>query len=186
MAAIRTVASDTPGDGWIYGTIGERALSDPELGRSALDRIAPGRRVRLAAWTGHGNILSSTALQALGIGDRDSDPPFGRYGRTPDGRVDGHLEEYADVRAGRAMTALAGRAAVVASLRATAEEAIGFGITTIQAMGNSLTASELSSLLPEAKTAISASNHARLPVKPAVSLITFRSPQYPPRKLSPR
>jgi predicted amidohydrolase YtcJ len=154
IAAIRAVVADTPGDGWIYGTIGERALSDPELGRAALDRIAPGRRVKLAAWTGHGNILSSPALQALGIGDRDPDPPFGRYGRTPDGRVDGHLEEYADVRAGRAMTALAGRAAVVASLRATAEEAVGFGITSIQAMANSVPASQLAGMLTEAATPI--------------------------------
>jgi predicted amidohydrolase YtcJ len=110
--------------------------------------------VKLAAWTGHGNILSSAALQALGIGDRDPDPPFGRYGRTPDGRLDGHLEEYADVRAGRAMTALAGRAAVVASLRATAEEAMGFGITTIQAMANSVPASQLPGMLDEAATPI--------------------------------
>lgn len=154
IAAIRAVVADTPGDGWIYGTIGERALSDPELGRAALDRIAPGRRVKLAAWTGHGNILSSPALQAIGIGDRDPDPPFGRYSRTPDGRVDGHLEEYADVRAGRAMTALAGRAAVVASLRATADEAVGFGITSIQAMANSVPASQLAGMRTEAATPI--------------------------------
>jgi predicted amidohydrolase YtcJ len=154
LAAIRAVVPDTPDEGWIYGTIGERALSDPELGRAALDRVAPGRRVKLAAWTGHGNILSSPALRAVGIGDRDPDPPFGRYGRTPDGRLDGHLEEYADVRAGRAMTALAGRAAVVASLRSTAEEAVGFGMTTIQAMANSVPASVLASMLTEAATPI--------------------------------
>ena len=154
MTAIRTAVTDTPADGWIYGTIGERALSDAALNRRALDEIAGARRVKLAAWTGHGNILSSAALKALGIGDRDPDPPFGRYGRTADGRLDGHLEEYADLRAGRAMTALAGHAAIVASLRATAEEAVGFGITTIQAMANSVPAAPLAAMLGEAATPI--------------------------------
>jgi len=154
MAAIRSVAADTPGNGWIYGTIGERALSDPTLNRSTLDQVAGDRRVKLAAWTGHGNVLSSAALRALGIEDRDPDPPFGRYGRTPDGRLDGHLEEYADVRAGRALTALMNRAAVVTSLRTTASEAVGFGITTIQAMANAIPAAQLAGTLGEAATAI--------------------------------
>jgi predicted amidohydrolase YtcJ len=154
VTAIRTAVTDTPADGWIYGTIGERALADPGLNRTALDEIAGTRRVKLAAWTGHGNILSSAALKMLGIGDRDPDPPFGRYCRTADGRLDGHLEEYADLRAGRAMTALAGRAAIVASLRATAEEAVGFGITSIQAMANSVPAAQLAAMLGEAATPI--------------------------------
>jgi len=154
MAAIRTAAAATPADAWIYGTIGERALTDSSLNRATLDEIAGTRRVKLAAWTGHGNILSSATLKALGIGDRDPDPPFGRYGRTADGRVDGHLEEYADARAARAMTALAGHAAIVASLRADADQAIGFGITTIQAMANSVPAAQLAAMLGEAATPI--------------------------------
>ena len=50
------------------------------------------------------------------------------------------------------MTSLAGRAAVIASLRQTAEEAIGFGITTIQAMANSVPAAQLAGMLAEAAT----------------------------------
>ena len=154
VAAVRSAAAASPADQWIYGTIGARALLDPKATRLVLDEAAPGRLVKLAAWTGHGNILSTSALRALGINDRDPDPPFGRYGRLPDGTTSGLLEEYADVRANRRMTALAGRTAAIESLRRLANEAIGYGVTTIQAMGNSLTAADLASQLPEAATPI--------------------------------
>ena len=49
---------------------------------------------------------------------------------------------------------MAGHDAAIASLRGLADEAIALGITTIQAMANSLTATDLSALLPEAKTPI--------------------------------
>jgi predicted amidohydrolase YtcJ len=154
IEAVRTAASSTPAGQWIFGTIGARALLDPKATRLVLDEAAPGRLVKLAAWTGHGNILSTAALRTLGIGERDPDPPFGRYGRLPDGTTSGLLEEYADVRANRRMTALAGRTAAIESLRRLANEAIGYGVTTIQAMGNSLTAADLASELPEADTPI--------------------------------
>src|SRR6266508_3635298 len=154
VAAVRNAAALSPADQWIYGTIGARALLDPKATRRVLDESAPGRVVKLAAWTGHGNILSTAALRALGIGDRDPDPPFGRYGRLADGTTSGLLEEYADVRANRRMTALAGRTAAIESLRRLANDAVGYGVTTIQAMGNSLTAADLASELPEAATAV--------------------------------
>jgi predicted amidohydrolase YtcJ len=154
IESVRTTASSTPAGQWIFGTIGARALLDPKATRLVLDEVAPGRLVKLAAWTGHGNILSTAALRALGIGERDPDPPFGRYGRLPDGTTSGLLEEYADVRANRRMTALAGRTAAIESLRRLADEAMGYGVTTIQAMGNSLTAADLASELPEADTPI--------------------------------
>jgi len=93
-------------------------------------------------------------LRAVGIGDRDADPPFGRYRRTPDGVLDGRLDEYADLRVHRRLAAMAGHDAAVASLRGLSDEAIGFGVTTIQAMANSLTATDLSTMLPEAATPI--------------------------------
>jgi len=154
IEAVRTAASSTPAGQWIFGTIGARALLDPKATRLVLDEAAPGRLVKLAAWTGHGNILSTAAFRALGIGERDPDPPFGRYGRLPDGTTSGLLEEYADVRANRRMTALAGRTAAIESLRRLANEATGYGVTTIQAMGNSLTAADLASELPESDTPI--------------------------------
>ena len=154
IAAIRDTIAGAPDDRWIFGTVGERWLSDPKATRFTLDDAAPGRLVKLSAWTGHGVTFSTPGLRAIGIGDRDTDPPFGRYRRTPDGVLDGRLDEYADLRAHRRLTALAGHDAAVASLRRVADEAIGLGITTIQAMGNALTATDLSTMLPEAKTPI--------------------------------
>src|SRR6476659_8658329 len=61
IAAVRTAASSTPAGQWIFGTIGARALLDPKATRLVLDEAAPGRLVKIAAWTGHGNILSTAA-----------------------------------------------------------------------------------------------------------------------------
>jgi len=153
IAAVRDAAGSA-GGGWIYGTIGERALSDANATRFALDAAAPGRLVKLSAWTGHGVIFSTAGLRAIGLGDREPDPPFGSYSRTPAGILAGRLDEYADLRAHRRLTALAGREAAVGSLRRLSDEAVGFGITTIQAMANSLPAADLTSMLPEAATPI--------------------------------
>jgi predicted amidohydrolase YtcJ len=154
IAAIREAAARTPADHWIYGTVGERWLSNPKSTRFTLDEAAPGRMVKLSAWTGHGVTFSTPGLRAIGIGDRDPDPPLATYRRTAAGVVDGRFDEYADLRAHRTLTAIAGHDAAVASLRGLADEAIGLGITTIQAMANALTASDLSTLLPEAGTPI--------------------------------
>jgi predicted amidohydrolase YtcJ len=154
IAAIREAAARTPADRWIYGTVGERWLSDPQSTRFTLDDAAPGRMVKVSAWTGHGVTLSTPGLRAIGIGDRDPDPPLVTYRRTAEGVVDGRFDEYADLRVHRRLTAIAGHEAAVASLRGLADEAIGLGITTIQAMANALTASDLSKLLSEAGTPI--------------------------------
>ena len=154
IAAIRDAAAAATADRWIYGTVGERWLSDPKSTRFTLDQAAPGRMVKLSAWTGHGVTFSTAGLRALGIRDRDPDPPYARYRRTSDGTLDGRFDEYADLRVHRRLTALAGHDAAIASLRALADEATGLGITTIQAMANSLPAIELPALLTEANTPI--------------------------------
>ena len=58
------------------------------------------------------------------------------------------------MRANRRMTTLAGRTAVIDSLRRLANEAVGYGITTIQAMANSVPAAELQNMLGEASAPI--------------------------------
>ena len=116
--SLRRPLRHVPADQWIYGTVGERVLSDPNATRFTLDDVAPTRLVKLSTWTGHGVIFSTAALRAIDIGDREPDPPFGRYRRTQDGTVDGRLDEYADLRAHRRMAALVSHQAAVASLRA--------------------------------------------------------------------
>jgi predicted amidohydrolase YtcJ len=154
IARVRETAAAAPEGAWIFGTFGERALSDPKATRFTLDEVAPRHRVKLAAWTGHGNLLNTAALRALGIGEKEPDPPFGRYPRRNDGVITGQLEEYADVRANRRMTGLAGRDGVVASLRELAGEAVSYGVTGIQAMANSVPARDLAEALALADTPI--------------------------------
>ena len=115
-------AAATPADQWIYGTIGERVLLRSE-GDAPGPRRGGARAPReTAAWTGHGNILSTAAMHALGIGDRDPDPPFGRYGRL-DGRRRPARGIRRRARASR-MTALAGStAAIVARVSETRRSA---------------------------------------------------------------
>ncbi len=151
LAALREAAAAAPADQWIYGTVGERVLSDPNATRFTLDEVAPKRPVKLSAWTGHGVIFSTAGLRAIDIGDRDPDPPFGRYRRTQDGTIDGHLDEYADLRAHRRLAALVSHQAAVASLRSLAIEAVGYGVTSIQAMANALPAADLATMLPDVR-----------------------------------
>ena len=154
LTALREAAAAAPADQWIYGTVGEQVLSDPNTTRFTLDDVAPKRLVKLSTWTGHGVIFSTAGLRAIDIGDRDPDPPFGRYRRTPDGTIDGRLDEYADLRAHRRLAALAGHAAAVDSLRRVAVEAASYGVTTIQAMANALPAVDLATMLREAKAPV--------------------------------
>ena len=49
-----------------------------------LDRAAPGRRVRLTHGGGHGDVLSTAALAAVGIGKDTSPPPGGTIERNTD------------------------------------------------------------------------------------------------------
>ena len=149
IAAIRDAAASAPDERWIYGTVGERVLSDPKATRFTLDEAAPGRLVKLSGWSGHGVIFSTPGLRAIGIGDRDPDPPFGKYRRTGDGIIDGRLDEYADLRAHRRLAALVSRQETVAGLRRLGTEALGYGITSIQAMGNALPAADLATMLPD-------------------------------------
>jgi predicted amidohydrolase YtcJ len=153
-AAVRVAAASLPEGRWIYGTVGERVLGDPKATRFTLDDAAPGRLVKLSAWTGHGVLFSTAGLRAIGIGDGDPDPPFGAYRRTQDGSIDGRLDEYADLPAHRRLAALVGREDTVASLHRLAVEAVGYGITSIQAMGNALPAADLAGLLPDVQVPI--------------------------------
>jgi len=151
LTTLREAAAAAPADQWIYGTVGEQVLSDPNATRFTLDGAAPKRLVKLSTWTGHGVIFSTAGLRAIDIGDRDPDPPFGRYRRTPDGTLDGRLDEYADLRAHRRLAALVSHQAAVASLRSLAVEAVGYGVTSIQAMANALPAADLATMLPDVR-----------------------------------
>jgi predicted amidohydrolase YtcJ len=74
------VLKASPGD-LIYGEVGGRVLDDAGATRSALDAVASDHPVMLTAWTGHGTLLNTVALQHLQIRDDEPDPPGGFFVR---------------------------------------------------------------------------------------------------------
>ena len=152
--ALRAQGATTPPGRLIEGEIGQAAWADPSFTRAWLDAIAPQHPVRLTSFTGHGTLVNSRALQLMGVTETVVDPEGGHYGREAQGRLDGRLEEYADYMSGRLLSQKTEPADIVASYRRFATEASGFGITSVQLMGNALPIADLSKYLVEASTPI--------------------------------
>jgi hypothetical protein len=124
-----------PEGSWIHAEVGEKVLSDPRANRTTLDEIAPRHRVQLFGWTGHGLVLNTAALRALNISDEEPDPIGGWYERlegTP--RVNGVLQGMANWGAKACLAATVPAATVSAQLERFYQDALQFGITSIQDM----------------------------------------------------
>jgi hypothetical protein len=90
----------------------------------------------LRAFTGHGAVLSSAAMAALGVTEDAVDPPGGWFGRDESGRLNGRVSEYAQYALDRRFYNLATDEDLVESARAFGAEALQYGITSVQAMSN--------------------------------------------------
>jgi predicted amidohydrolase YtcJ len=95
-AAVRAALAGQPRDGdrWLTADIGMDVLADPTMRRRQLDALQPRRPVLLTGWTGHGMLVNSAALQALGL-STERVPPGGWLGRDASGMADGRVYEYA-------------------------------------------------------------------------------------------
>ena len=134
-AALAGAIDETPASIWIVGTIGPRVLLDPAVTRATLDKAAPGRKVLLREFTGHGVICSSAALKALKIGDDQQDPVGGRFERDANNVIDGKVFEYADYGfVSRPLAESVSDEEAVDQLRAEADLALHYGITSMQNM----------------------------------------------------
>jgi hypothetical protein len=137
LAAIRdslqVLTRRYPPGTWLQTWVGERILSDPSARRVTLDRMAQEHPVILWAWSGHGLVLNSAALTALGIPDSIRDPMGGRFDRDPAGRLTGLVEEYANYAV---VTPAIGRlladSTMVRVVRDRAAAASALGVTSIQ------------------------------------------------------
>lgn len=132
--AIANAIDETPGDVWITVTIGPSILLDPAVNAQSLDKVARNRPVLMASWTGHGAILNSAAMKALGIAPDATDPNGGWYGRGANGQLDGRVFEYAQYPLHRKLADMASDDDLVESIRTLSEEALAHGITSVQAM----------------------------------------------------
>ena len=138
LDSVRALAGRTPAGTWLGTPVGMRVFADGAVGRTTLDRLAPTHPVMLYAWWGHGMVLNSAALRVLNIADDVADPFGGWYGRDPDGRLNGRLDEYAAWDAERRLGALQPEATLVAALREFADSALRLGVTSVQDMAGFL------------------------------------------------
>lgn len=148
---LATEAARAPAGTWLRGEIGARVLDDPAATRATLDPITPNHPVLLTAWTGHGGLLDTAALRALGVADEEPDPPGGWFGRTRGtSQLSGVAHEYALWRLERRLGERVARVDAVANVRGYVQEALKLGITSVQDMGTALAAPALADLLREA------------------------------------
>ena len=138
LDSLRALARRTPPGTWLHSVVGLRILEDTTARRTALDRVAPNHPVLLWGWTGHGAVLNTAALRALGISEDARDPVGGWYERDSTGRSTGALNEYAEWAPLRRLYSGLPDSAVVASLRQYATEAVRMGITSVQSMNGYL------------------------------------------------
>ncbi|HSY49881.1 MAG TPA: amidohydrolase family protein [Thermoanaerobaculia bacterium] len=133
-AGIVNGTEETPGDFWIFGTIGPKALADPAVNAQALDKASGNRKVVLQSWTGHGEILSSEAMNSLRVRESTDDPAGGWYERDASHHLTGKLFEYAGWDVERRMADSVSDADAIDQLKAYSDQALALGITSIQNM----------------------------------------------------
>ena len=135
LDALGNAAKQTPKGTWIFGSMGLVVVADPQATRFALDRIAPDHPVLLRAFYGHGYIINSKAMPALGITDEEPDPMGGYFERVSGSkRINGKSFEYADWQLSRRLASTVSDEEAIKSMRAFADEAVRYGITSIQNM----------------------------------------------------
>lgn len=132
---LKAAAARASDDVWLMGEIGGTVLDDPRADRATLDAVVPTRKVALQAWTGHGMLLNTAALRHFDIAEDEPNPPGGEYVRRPGTTtVSGVLHEYAEYKVRTELAREAGRPAQLAAVEAVAREAVGLGVTSVQAM----------------------------------------------------
>src|SRR5262245_11145562 len=152
LDSIRAAAGRLPAGSLISSVIGPTALLDPAFRRASLDRAAPSHRVQLVAWSGHGYVVNSAELAAIGLSDSSPDPLGGFMNRGKDGRLTGLMMEYGGWSPFFLRGAEGGEQAVAAGLKARGDTGIAYGITSIQTMSNGGTPATWKQLLAEPGT----------------------------------
>jgi predicted amidohydrolase YtcJ len=135
LASIASQAQSVPEGSWISAEVGETVLSDPRANRATLDETAPHHAVQLFGWTGHGLVLNTAAMRALNISEEEPDPVGGWYGRV-DGtaRVNGVLHGIANFGAKTCLVASVPAPIVREQLQRFYQDALHFGLTSVQDM----------------------------------------------------
>jgi predicted amidohydrolase YtcJ len=133
-AAVAAAATQAPKGMLIQPVTGGAVLDDPRASRAALDAVAPEHPVILRTWTGNSAILNSAAFKMLGVKDDEPDPMGGRYMRASDGTLDGRVFGFAWFRLIRRLSELASDDKAVQDTLQFLNQAVRFGITSVQLM----------------------------------------------------
>jgi len=148
--ALRAEVKTSPQERLITGEFGEVAWGNPAFTRAWLDGVAPNHAVMLTAFTGHGTLVNSKALELVAIDESIQNPDGGVFLRDERGRLNGRLEEYAQYLANRRLALKTDPAEVVRIYRQFASEASAWGITSTQLLGDALPIADASKRLLEA------------------------------------
>ena len=95
QARLREAAARTPEGSWVTGSgyVEYKLREGRHPTRADLDAAVPGRPAILFHTSLHACVLNTPALREAGFGDRQPDPPGGRFGRDREGRLDGVVYE---------------------------------------------------------------------------------------------
>ena len=148
--AIRAAVAQAPARRWIFAEVGSDVVMNPDVNCFALDRIAPNHPVLIRAYYGHGYIINSKAMRLLQIRDKEPDPVGGYFERVGGSkRINGRFGEYAEWKPSRILANQVDDEDIVKRLRALADEAVRYGITSMQIM-SSLSVDKFARLLAKA------------------------------------
>lgn len=129
-----TTAKEKAGN-WILGIIGGNVVLNPEANRSSLDKLCPNNPVLLGTYFGHGFIMNTKAMQDMGIAETETDPFGGRYERVGNSKVlNGKFYEYASWNFLRQLAERTPDEVAMQQYKAYGDEALQFGITSVQNM----------------------------------------------------
>jgi predicted amidohydrolase YtcJ len=103
--------------------------------RLSLDRIATEHPIFLETYYGHGQIVNSKAMPLLQISETQADALGGYFERdSQTKRINGRIFEYAQWRQNRALAEMVSDEEAIRQLKKMADEAVAFGITSLQIM----------------------------------------------------
>jgi predicted amidohydrolase YtcJ len=133
-AVVASAVNQAPKGALLQGDTGAALLDDSRVTRTALDALAPEHPVILRTWTGHSAFLNSAAFRMLGVKDDEPDPVGGRYVRASDGTLGGLVLGFARFRLARRLSKVAGDDKALQDTREFINQAVRFGITSVQVM----------------------------------------------------
>ncbi len=139
--SIVKIVKQIPAGTFIITSISPDLLDDISVRRKVLDSLAPQNPVMLSAWTGHGKIMNSAALQFFGF-DEHSEFLGGRIDKDANQQQTGLLEEYANYQMASILASKLEPAKIIGDLKAYYKRTAALGITTTQNMCTQLFAQQ--------------------------------------------